>query len=401
MKRFLTILALLACLLPFGARAVQNATQLPTSSPYAGLTMLNNINSAFSTFQSNYAGASAPVGTSIPVASQFWSDTTDSTLRFYDGTNWLPTGKWSGSQWVPVSNGVPYTIPTATGSSNAYVVTYSPTPTALVTGQHYPFIANFQNTGAATEYVIPIGTSAIKKQGGTALASGDIVNGAVVDTVYDGTNFQMTSEVGNSASGTVTSIATNNGITGGTITSSGTIGLATIAASSGGYNGLILSNISGSTAVPTANTLTGIMDAYFSGGSPPQGALIFRNAAYWDDLSPGTSGQPLLSGGSSANPGWGKLAVGAINATGSPGSSTYLRGDGSWATVTSGFSSCTQVTASNGPATCGGGYTLTGGGCKSGGGSSNYLAQSYPPTSNSWDCVNQTGSYTSYAICCH
>jgi hypothetical protein len=47
-------------------------------------------------------------------------------------------------------------------------------------------------------------------------------------------------------SGTVTSIATNNGITGGTITTTGTIGLATIAANTA------LINATGSTAVPTA-----------------------------------------------------------------------------------------------------------------------------------------------------
>lgn len=52
--------------------------------------------------------------------------------------------------------------------------------------------------------------------------------------------------VGSGGSGTVTSVATNNGITGGTITTTGTIGLAAIAANS------VLGNITGSSAVPTA-----------------------------------------------------------------------------------------------------------------------------------------------------
>lgn len=52
--------------------------------------------------------------------------------------------------------------------------------------------------------------------------------------------------VGAGGSGTVTSIATNNGITGGTITTTGTIGLAAIAANS------VLANITGASAVPTA-----------------------------------------------------------------------------------------------------------------------------------------------------
>lgn len=47
-------------------------------------------------------------------------------------------------------------------------------------------------------------------------------------------------------SGSVTSIATNNGVTGGTITTTGTIGLASIVANS------VLGNITGSSAVPSA-----------------------------------------------------------------------------------------------------------------------------------------------------
>ena len=151
------ILSLLILLATFSAQASQNATTLPTVSPYPGLTMLNNINSAFDTFQTQFAGASAP---SSPKTDQIWINTTDSTMRFYDGTHWLPLGKWSGSQWVPISNGVIATIPASTGSSNAYVVTYAPVPTTLVTGQHYPFIANFQNSSAAI-----LGAPTMKKFG--------------------------------------------------------------------------------------------------------------------------------------------------------------------------------------------------------------------------------------------
>lgn len=59
---------------------------------------------------------------------------------------------------------------------------------------------------------------------------------------FSGTTFGCSAQ----QQGTVTSIATNNGLTGGTITTSGTIGLAAIAANS------VLGNITGSSAVPTA-----------------------------------------------------------------------------------------------------------------------------------------------------
>ena len=93
----------------------------------------------------------------------------------------------------------------------------------------------------------------------------------------------------------VTSVATGTGLTGGPITSSGTISFATIA------TGNILANISGSTAAPTPNTLTAIMDSAI--GST-QGSIIYRNASSWVALTPGTSGQVLRTNGAGANPSW-------------------------------------------------------------------------------------------------
>ena len=51
--------------------------------------------------------------------------------------------------------------------------------------------------------------------------------------------------------------------------------------------------------------------------------------------SQGTSGQPLISSGAGAAPTYAALGVSAINATGTPSSSTYLRGDATWATISS------------------------------------------------------------------
>lgn len=49
--------------------------------------------------------------------------------------------------------------------------------------------------------------------------------------------------------------------------------------------------------------------------------------------SQGTSGQPLLSAGAGAAPTFAALGVSAISATGTPSSSNFLRGDGSWASA--------------------------------------------------------------------
>jgi hypothetical protein len=93
------------------------------------------------------------------------------------------------------------TYASSTGSANAYVLTLSPVPTALVAGQEFEFKANFANTGAATLNVNSLGAIAIKKvDGATALVSGDIANGQIVKVKYDGTNFQMISPSANSTS---------------------------------------------------------------------------------------------------------------------------------------------------------------------------------------------------------
>ena len=239
--KFLGRLLLFLLLISNPAFAVQYNPVLSTTSPYPGLTMLSNANSSYAALLSNNSGATAPT---YGVAGTIFMNTSSSLFEVYTGSNWVNAGTFTSSQFATINNGVPYTVPASTGSSNAYVVTYSPAPTAYVTGQHYPFISNFANTTTATENVNTLGAKQIKKQGAVGLASADIPSGAVVDTVYDGTFMQMVSQVGNSSAGTVSSIATNNGVTGGTITGSGTIGLATIS------NNQVLANISGSTNAP-------------------------------------------------------------------------------------------------------------------------------------------------------
>lgn len=103
-----------------------------------------------------------------------------------------------------------------------------------------------------------------------------------------------------SGTGTVTSVSTNNGLTGGTITASGTIGLASV------NNLLLLANISGGNAPPSGNTLTGIIDAAVGNA---QGSLLYRGASTWVVLAPGTAGQLLQTQGASANPQWATAAV--------------------------------------------------------------------------------------------
>lgn len=62
---------------------------------------------------------------------------------------------------------------------------------AYATGQCFRFTSAGANTGATTLNINSIGAKAITKYGTTALASGDIPSGAVIEVVYDGTQFQL------------------------------------------------------------------------------------------------------------------------------------------------------------------------------------------------------------------
>lgn len=382
LKKLKLMIAAAIAVASLPALASQNSIVLPTVSPYPGLTMLNNVNSAFDTLQSNFSGATAP---SSPKVYQLWADTANHLLKTWDGTSWLPIAKFENNQWVSISNGVVGTIPASTGTVNDYIVTYSPAPSALVVGQHYPFIANFTNTGVATVNVNSLGAHYLTKRGTTPIGANDITSGSVVDTVWDGTYFQMTSLLGSLGAGTVTTVDTANGITGGPISVSGTVGLSAIS------NATALANTSGSTAAPTATTITSILNGLFG---TTQGTIFYRGASSWSALTPGASGKPLLTGGTGANPSYGNAPVTALNGGTNASSSTYWRGDGVWAAATGGTTGWTSCTRGASP--CGSSATLVSGGCTTDG----YPMTTYP-SGKAWVCDCTNDNYcTPWVVCC-
>lgn len=93
------------------------------------------------------------------------------------------------------------------GASDTYVATLSPAITAYVTGVSYRFKANTANTGAATINFNSLGAKTIVKLQGaitTTLADNDIRAGQWIECVYDGTNMQMQTQLGNAPSASIT-----------------------------------------------------------------------------------------------------------------------------------------------------------------------------------------------------
>lgn len=84
-----------------------------------------------------------------------------------------------------------------TGTANAYAVSLSPTPTIVAGSVIVANIAHL-NTGASTLAVNGGSATAIKKNGTTALAGGELAAGQIAVFVDDGTNFQL---IGGSGSG--------------------------------------------------------------------------------------------------------------------------------------------------------------------------------------------------------
>lgn len=82
---------------------------------------------------------------------------------------------------------------TVGGTANAITLTLTPAITAYAAGQRFSFVAGAVNTGAVTLNVSAVGAKAITKNGTAALVGGEIANGALIEAIYDGTQFQLVS----------------------------------------------------------------------------------------------------------------------------------------------------------------------------------------------------------------
>lgn len=175
---------------------------------------------------------------------------------------------------------------------------------------------------------------------------GDILyrNASTWIVLAPGTSGQVLSSGGSAANpswttvsgtGTVTSVATNNGLTGGPITSSGTIGLAAIT------GGTVLANVTGSSAVPIANTPTAVLDLIGS----TTGGVLYRTSSIWTVLAPGTSGQFLQTSGIGSTPSWASaLTAAGTGLTVSGGNTVSLSSARQTLPTTQVFSSGTSLT---------------------------------------------------------
>jgi hypothetical protein len=97
------------------------------------------------------------------------------------------------------------------GANDTYACNLGPAPGSYVTGVNYVFKANTANTGAATMNFNSLGAKTIKKSVGgvtTDLDDNDIRADQIITLIYDGTNMQMQSMLGNSSASGAPTTAT-------------------------------------------------------------------------------------------------------------------------------------------------------------------------------------------------
>jgi len=115
---------------------------------------------------------------------------------------------------------------TDSGSANTYAIALTPAVTAYVAGQVFHFKAANASSGASTLNVNALGAKNIKKKNDQDIAAGDIEQNAIVSVIYDGTSFQMTSQLG-TAGGSMSSFTlTGDSGSNQTISDSNTLDIA-------------------------------------------------------------------------------------------------------------------------------------------------------------------------------
>jgi hypothetical protein len=199
----------------------------------------------------------------------------------------------------------------ATGTDTV-TATLSPAISAYATGAPIWLKAAATNTGAMTINLNSIGAAALKKQNDVAMAAGDIESGQIYCITYDGTDFQMQSQIANStADATLNSLADlgtaadkyayTTGVdtwAEGSITSAGRALLDDAAASN-------QRTTMGVAIGSDVQAFSEVLKDLSTDLTLAQGDIIYpSSSSALANLTPGTSGKQLQTGGAAANPSW-------------------------------------------------------------------------------------------------
>jgi len=139
---------------------------------------------------------------------------------------------------------------TSVSGTDTITAVGAPVVAAYAAGQMFYFVATGDNTGAVTLNIDSLGAKAVTRDGSVALAAGDIKSGEVVVVVYDGTRFQVVSQLNSAGNATFANVSITSALNVG--------GVATFTAnpvlSGGTANGVLYLN--GSKVATSGSALT-------------------------------------------------------------------------------------------------------------------------------------------------
>ena len=236
--------------LPAGNPVVTGTT---ISSTWANNT-LNDIGNAM-TASLAYDGQTVPVA-NLPMGGYLHTNVANATAR----TNYAAAGQ--------VQDGT-FAYLTSVSGTDTITALAALSMSALAAGQEFRFIAVGANTTTGvTLNINSIGAKNITKNGATALAIGDIKNAQVVSVVYDGTQFQLQTNI------VTTAVSSFTAGTTGFTPSTATTGAVTLAGTLNVANGG-----TGSTSLAANNVILG------------------NDTSAVQVVAPSTSGNSLISNG--------------------------------------------------------------------------------------------------------
>ena len=304
---------------------------LPSGNPFvpstviSSTTMNNTMSDIATALTQSIAndGQTTPVA-NLPMATFRHTNVGNAVAR----TDYAAAGQVqdSGLQWL-----------TSVAGTNTITASITPSPTTYTAGQTFRFVSAGANTGATTLNINGLGAKNVTKNGSVALVAGDIASGAVVDVVYDGTQFQMSQASGAgrflgvqvfTATGTYTPTAGTKTVVvelqggGGAGGGSAATGVGQISIGAGGGAGgyaksRLTSGFSGVTVTIGAAGANAVGANGGAGGASTFGGLMTANGGAGGFVD-GPSAPPFLNHGYAA----GGSASGGnmLNISGQPGS---------------------------------------------------------------------------------
>jgi hypothetical protein len=221
-------------------------------------------------------------------AHQFWGNNTGSTAA-------------PAAALIGASDTSPNFYVAGAGTAQAQTATLTPAVTALTAGVEVRWLPTAANTAAApTLAVNGLTAKSITKLGTTALVANDLTTTAIADAIYDGTEWQLQNPQ-TASSGGVTSIATTSPITGGTITSTGTIACGTCVTSAASLTSTALMTGGGSQASQTPDATATLSSGGVLAGVSLAESLLTGSAAQTTITETGTGHEVTRAGVETAN----------------------------------------------------------------------------------------------------